>query len=135
MLCTCIHCGWVHFAVTDSYAKIESRKFMNYYKKQPKETQEMFGLGQTYKKVYSGYVGCDVCGRNQFRPAKDEDCPAGCTIGPVIWGQYNSGESMFEEPPLSKSQLRRIKIQNEAKAETKDRSRQRIGKKAKKEVT
>ena len=79
---TCVECGWVSFAVTRQYARDAIKKFNEWYEQQPPETKDSYGGRPSSTKDYR----CQRCGsEGYFVPSKPEDCPIGCTIGPVIW--------------------------------------------------
>ena len=78
-LVTCTKCGWVSFSVTRAYAEKAVREFNEYYHSLSKKDQASFGGPSSVTE----YV-CPLCGGNSFKPAKDGDCPNGCTVRPVI---------------------------------------------------
>lgn len=57
---TCMQCGWVHIAVNQKQANAE-------------------GWGNVPKECFS-------CGapHTQMCPAKEDDCPDGCTLQPIL---------------------------------------------------
>lgn len=79
---TCNNCGWVHMAVTRSYAVNQVKEFNDFY-----ET-----LSTEYKCNYAGpasigsYEKCFYCGGSylNFREFKEGDCPDGVTIQPIL---------------------------------------------------
>lgn len=79
---TCIQCGWVHFGVSREYAEREVKEFNEYYDKQPTEVKELFGSHSNIK----NYERCGCCGGSykNFRVSKENDCPEGCTLNPII---------------------------------------------------
>jgi hypothetical protein len=79
---TCVACGWVHMAYTRAEAQAEVDKFNAWYVQQSEDTKACYGGKESLVKHYEG---CDRCGGKVFRPSKPDDCPVGCTIGPVIY--------------------------------------------------
>ena len=79
---TCLKCGWVHFGVTRAYAEEQVAKFGAYFDSQPPEVQAQFGR----KSSMADYERCNFCGgpHTNFRSSEPNDCPDGCTIGPII---------------------------------------------------
>ena len=78
---TCTNCGWVHMGLTREYAQAEVDRFNEFYDAAAPEVQENYAGRSTIE----GYEGCFRCGKNDFRPSKDDDCPRGCTIQPTIY--------------------------------------------------
>lgn len=80
---TCTKCGWVHFAVTRAFAEAEVERFNTYFATLTKEEQDLYysGEGSSIK----SYEHCNLCSGKDFRPSQPDDCPDGCTIGPVIY--------------------------------------------------
>ncbi len=83
-LVTCRNCGWIHFAVTREYAEHEVHVFNTYYRAQTKEVQNNFA-GESY---VGKYEFCFVCGKQDFYPTPDGDCPRGVTLNPVIYEDF-----------------------------------------------
>lgn len=80
---TCVYCGWVHFPVTRAYAEGAVEGFNAYYDSlTPAQQEDNYG---GHKSSIAEYIGCRLCGREDFRPSVEGDCPTGCTIGPVIY--------------------------------------------------
>lgn len=82
---TCKKCGWVHFAVTLEHALDELCRFHRYYNSLSKKQQrENYG---SCPASIRDYAYCDRCGAHyrDFRASKKDDCPSGCTIGPIIY--------------------------------------------------
>ena len=77
----CTSCGWVHMGLTREYAQQEVDKFNAWFDQQPSDVQANY----RGRSLIGGYEGCFRCGKNEFRPSKDGDCSAGCTIQPVIY--------------------------------------------------
>jgi len=79
---TCTKCGWVSFAVSKAFAENEVKKFNTYFDSLPKREQiKYYGGDGASIDEYT----CMRCGGNEFRPAKTDDYPVGCTLSPVIW--------------------------------------------------
>ena len=104
---TCNNCGWVHFAVTKHYAKKQIRDFADYWNSSPVETKlNFFKYGASPEELpskydeeehYQKYTKCLLCGESykNFRESKEEDCPIGCTIGPILdYKEYNDNEGL-----------------------------------------
>lgn len=83
-LVTCNHCGWVHFKVSRFEAEQSVEKFNQYYNTLTSEEQQNYYRGR--KSYIKDYEHCDFCGGryDNFRPFQKDDCPEGCTIGPII---------------------------------------------------
>ena len=79
--CTCLNCGWVHMGLTRADAQQEVDSFNVWFDEQPPAVQDNYGR----RSRIDTYEGCFRCGKTEFREAKDDDCPRGCTIQPVIW--------------------------------------------------
>lgn len=81
---TCNKCGWVHFGVSREHAEAEVKQFNEYFDKLPKEKQDEYYGGKG--SVITQYEHCMRCNEphTNFRSAKYEDCPEGCTINPII---------------------------------------------------
>jgi len=79
--CTCLNCGWVHMGLTRANAQQEVDSFNVWFDEQPPAVQDNYGR----RSRIDTYEGCFRCGKTEFREAKDDDCPRGCTIQPVIW--------------------------------------------------
>lgn len=79
---TCLHCGWVAFAVTRQYAEDEVRRFNSWFADQPPEVQACYAGPSSV----SQYEKCFLCrgSYTNFRPALPDDCPDGCTLQPII---------------------------------------------------
>lgn len=79
---TCKKCGWVHMGVTREHAEAEVKRFNDYYDTlSPEKQNDYYGKRRSHIGLYARCW----CGNDQFRPSKDDDCPVGCTIGPVIY--------------------------------------------------
>ena len=93
---TCNNCGWVHFAVTRAHAKTQSKEFADFWNAASIDTKLCyFKLGttpaelpKTYDadKHFARYTSCFQCGESykNFRESKEDDCPIGCTIQPIL---------------------------------------------------
>lgn|SRR3990167_3069566 len=93
---TCNNCGWVHFAVTRTHAKQQTKEFANFWNNAPLETKLQFSalntkpedLPTTYNEEihFASYLQCFRCGESykNFRESKPEDCPVGCTIQSIL---------------------------------------------------
>lgn len=79
---TCLNCGWVHFGVKRKYAENAVAKFNEYYEAQDDETKGMFG-GPSNIDQYLYCCKCEGSYQN-FRKAREDDCPEGCTLSPII---------------------------------------------------
>lgn len=79
---TCKGCGWVHFSVTREYAQNEVDTYMKYYNTFTDEEKSQCGSPPEV----SDYEKCKHCGGSHidFRPSKPGDCPAICTINPIL---------------------------------------------------
>lgn len=84
MMRTCNKCGWVHFAVTRASAEKSIAEFSAYYATLSKDQQRDHYGGQP--STLANYDRCGLCGgpHTNFREALPDDCPYGCTIGPII---------------------------------------------------
>lgn len=83
---TCLKCGWVHREVSREYAERQSHEFVDWYHKQNEEIKKMYGSSPSYTSMMYNYEHCFRCGAmyKEFRDSKLEDCPDGCTLGPII---------------------------------------------------
>lgn len=83
-LVTCKACGWVSFAVTRKFAENAVRRFNEYFDRLTYEQQQAYYGGG--KSSIQDYELCFRCGGGykNFRKAKKDDCPSGCTINPII---------------------------------------------------
>lgn len=81
---TCNNCGWVHFAVTRQHAEEEVKRFNEFFDTLTEEKQQQFYGGK--HSTIAQYEHCFLCGNTykDFRDAKEEDCPIGVTLGPII---------------------------------------------------
>lgn len=79
---TCNNCGWVHIGVTRTQAIDWVMSFNEFYDRSSKEIQEQYGR----RSDISSYEKCFNCGNDyhNFRIAKEDDVPMGCTIQPII---------------------------------------------------
>jgi hypothetical protein len=84
--CTCNRCGWVHVAVSEAYAVEEAEKFLEFYDSLTPAKQTEY-YGERRPDPLAQYSRCFGCGQTDrdFRPAKDDDCPVGCTLQATIW--------------------------------------------------
>lgn len=80
---TCTKCGWVHMAYTRAQAVAEVANFNAYYETLTQQDRDQLYGG--HPSSVETYEGCNRCGHKTFRIAEDDDCPIGCTIGPVIY--------------------------------------------------
>ena len=87
---TCTKCGWVSFAVSREYAEKAVKGFIDYYNALSHKDKEFWrgvnadgSLRPARMPSVADYV-CLHCSGSSFRPAKDGDCPGGCTLNPVI---------------------------------------------------
>lgn len=83
---TCLRCGWVSFAISRAEAEREIAEFNAYY-------ASMYG---EQKARYSGpssldQYRCIGCGGSEFRLARDDDCPNGATLNPVVCDEFAGG--------------------------------------------
>jgi len=81
---TCNKCGWVHFGVTREHAEAEVKRFNDYFNTLSEDKQQKYYGGNC-----SGielYDRCSFCGNSykDFRDSKEDDCPTGVTLGPII---------------------------------------------------
>ncbi len=81
---TCNKCGWVAFGVTSEYAEAEVKRFNEMYDELTAGEKERY-YGSRGASMAS-YEKCNRCGNNykDFRESKEDDCPVGCTLGPII---------------------------------------------------
>jgi len=81
---TCNKCGTVYFGVTREHAEKEVEEFNEMYENLSAGEQTRYYGGT--KACITKYEKCDVCGNpyENFRIAKEEDCPIGCTLSPII---------------------------------------------------
>jgi protein-arginine kinase activator protein McsA len=81
---TCNKCGWVHFAVTREHAENEVKKFNEFFDSLTEEQREDSYGGR--RSTMKEYENCFFCGNTyeDFRDAKEDDCPIGVTLGPII---------------------------------------------------
>ena len=79
---TCNNCGWVAFGVTRAFAEAEVERFNQFYQSSPPETRECYGGPSSI----AHYECCHRCGNGftEFHDSEAGDCPAGCTISPII---------------------------------------------------
>ena len=79
---TCNQCGWVAFGVSRDYAEEEVARFNKFYEASAPEVRDCYGGPSSI----AHYECCNRCGESykNFRDSVDGDCPAGCTISPVI---------------------------------------------------
>ena len=87
---TCLHCGWVHFAVSRAYAETEVARFNAFFDKASPATQA------AYRNRRSSVQSYEHCMRRnaqwtEFRDALPEDCPVGCTLNPIIYEHIQGG--------------------------------------------
>ena len=81
---TCNNCGRVGFAVSRKFAEEQVKLFGEYYNSlSAKKQQENYG---GHPATISDYDQCG-CGNphTNFRASRDEDCPNGCTLSPIIF--------------------------------------------------
>lgn len=81
---TCNKCGWVHFGVSIEKAEHEVKRFNEmYYELTQAEKQRYYGNKPA---TMESYEKCFLCGNSykDFREAKEDDCPMGCTLGPIL---------------------------------------------------
>lgn len=80
---TCLKCGRVAFGVTRSYAEIEAAGFNEYFDTLNEDGRDQFG---NRRSSVGDYERCLRCGgpHTNFRDAVEGDCPAGCTLSPII---------------------------------------------------
>ena len=85
-LVTCNKCGWVHFTVSKKYVENWKKTWKKYCKEWPEEKLRSYGILNRQPPSALPYYRCFLC-RNSyknFRPAKEGDCPDGCTINPIL---------------------------------------------------
>jgi protein-arginine kinase activator protein McsA len=82
---TCNKCGWVHMGTSLEFAKKEIESFNKYYDTLTPEKQE-FNYGSKRASLEKSWLKCNTCGNTykNFRVSKDNDCPIGCTISPIL---------------------------------------------------
>jgi sarcosine oxidase delta subunit len=79
---TCNKCGRVAFEVTREYAESEVKKFNEFYDGLDAKGKSNYG-GPSKVENYEHCIGCGNHYKN-FRDTIKGDCPAGCTINPII---------------------------------------------------
>lgn len=79
---TCNQCGRVAFGVTRVFAEAEVAKFNKFYESAAPEVRDSFGGPSSL----AHYECCNQCGNEytNFRDSVEGDCPAGCTLSPII---------------------------------------------------
>lgn len=79
---TCRHCGWVHFQVSRMAAEQEIAHAEQWLSKLSPEKRADYGATPTIV----GYERCASCGGSykNFRDAKPDDAPRGCTLQPIV---------------------------------------------------
>ena len=92
---TCTNCGWVHFGVSKKYMDQQAKEFAEYFNSSNLETKKLF-WNEKYRgpipdkypidQHIKSYFHCARCGESykNFRESKENDCPDGCTIGPIL---------------------------------------------------
>ncbi len=82
---TCNKCGRVAFGVTTEFAEDEIKKFNEMYDNLTAgEKERYYGSRGASMKTYET---CYSCGNNHtnFRKSKENDCPNGATLSPIIF--------------------------------------------------
>ena len=81
---TCKTCGWVHFAISRADAEKHIDDFNAYFDSLSPEEQMKYYGGK--RSNLANYDRCDRCGTpyTDFRASEPGDCPAGCTVGPIL---------------------------------------------------
>jgi len=81
---TCNKCGWVHFVVTREHAENEVKTFNEFFDTLIEEEQQSNYGGR--RSTIKQYEHCSLCGNTykDFRDSKEDDCPIGVTLGPII---------------------------------------------------
>lgn len=86
---TCLKCGRVAFGVSRQYAVGQARRFTRFIRSvYGQQVADQYGIKdpsnytQDWRKEY-GRCGCGNSWEN-FRDAKEDDCPDGCTLSPII---------------------------------------------------
>ncbi len=99
-LVTCNACGWVHFSYTRKQAEQEVEDFNNYFDTLTSQQQQDNYGGR--RSSINRYETCDRCGGSytNFRPFRQNDCPDGCTITPII--HFNNGSFSLDALPKEK---------------------------------
>lgn len=79
---TCNQCGWVAFSVTREFAVAEVERFNEFYRSSPPEVRECYSGPSSV----AHYECCHRCGNEHtnYRDSVEGDCPAGCTLNPII---------------------------------------------------
>lgn len=79
---TCNKCGTVHFAVTREHAENNVDQFNKFYDTAGYHVQQYYGRRATI----TSYEHCSKCGNTylNFRLSKENECPIGCTLSPII---------------------------------------------------
>lgn len=87
---TCIKCKTVAFGVSRQYAVAQAIKFTNFiHSIYGQQVADQYGITNPteYKQDwFETYGKCD-CGAtwDTFRDFKENDCPDGCTLSPIIY--------------------------------------------------
>jgi hypothetical protein len=83
---TCLNCGWVHFQVDTAYIDKWEADWKVFWAKSTEETREMYGCKDAPPTREEEYLKCFNCNGSykNFRDAREDDCPDGCTIQPIL---------------------------------------------------
>lgn len=79
---TCNQCGRVAFGVSREFAEAEVYRFNKFYEASRPDVRECYS-GPSSVLHYECCNGCGN-GHTDFRDSVEGDCPAGCTISPII---------------------------------------------------
>ncbi len=79
---TCNQRGWVAFGVTREFAQTEVERFNQFYQSSAPEVRDLYGGPSSI----AHYECCHRCGNEytEFHDSEEGDCPAGCTLSPII---------------------------------------------------
>lgn len=79
---TCEKCGWVHFQMSKQECHDSVDSFNKFYETLSPVERGNYGR----KSSIDIYTKCHRCGNDykNFRDTLPDDCPDGCTIGPIM---------------------------------------------------
>ena len=85
---TCLTCGWVHIELPLEFVIEQVVEFNAYFDSLPADVQEKDYGGR--RSDILDYTKCKHCGGSyrNFRDFEEGDCPAGVTIGPILYRNH-----------------------------------------------